>query len=236
MQRLYWKDWSRHLGRPMEALVYGHSGAPVLVFPTSRGRFFQWEDFRMIEALRHPLEQGWLQLFCVDGIDNETWYNFERPVSQVLEQHERYEQYLLEEFLPRLRSHNPTPFLITTGTSFGAFHAANLAARHPSQVNRVVAMSGDFDVSKNLDESYAPPAYFFNPIAYLGGVQPGPYLDELRQVEFRLAVGAQDFCLPPSQRLASLLHQLQVPHRLDVWDAVYIHDWPTWRVMVSHLL
>ena len=73
MQRLYWRDWSHLLQRPMEALVYGHSGAPVLVFPTSRGRFHQWEDFQMVEALRHPIERGWLQLFCVDGIDNETW-------------------------------------------------------------------------------------------------------------------------------------------------------------------
>ena len=236
MQRHYWKEWSSHLGRPMEALVYGHGGAPVLVFPTSRGRFFQWEDFAMIEALRAPLERGWLQLFCVDGIDNETWYNFELPISQVLAQHERYERYLLDEFLPLLQRHNNNPFLIATGTSFGAFQAANFAARHPGQVNRVVAMSGDFDVSKNLDDSYDPPAYFFNPIAYLAGVQPGPYLDQLRQVEFRLAVGAHDFCLPPTQKLATLLAHLQVPHRLDIWDAAYIHDWPTWRTMANHLL
>ncbi len=190
----------------------------------------------MIEALREPLERGWLQLFCVDGIDNETWYNFELPISQVLAQHERYERYLLDEFLPLLRRHNHNPFLIATGTSFGAFQAANFAARHPGRVNRVVAMSGDFDVSKNLDDSYDPPAYFFNPIAYLAGVQPGPYLDQLRQVEFRLAVGAHDFCLPPTQRLASLLAHLQVPYRLDIWDAAYIHDWPTWRTMVNHLL
>ena len=220
----------------MEALVYGHAGAPVLVFPTSRGRFFQWEDFQMIEALRRPLEQGWLQLFCVDGIDSETWYNFERPVVELLEHHHRYEKYLVEEFLPQLRQHNGTPFLIATGTSFGAFHAANFAARYPEQVQRVVAMSGDFDVSKNLDDSYAPPAYFYNPIAYLAGVQPGEYLNRLRQVEFLLAVGAHDFCLPPSQTLAQLLSRLQVPHRLDIWDAAYIHDWPTWRTMATRLL
>lgn len=236
MQRLYWKDWSHTLQRPMEALTYGHSGAPVLVFPTSRGRFHQWEDFHMIEALRRPIEQGWLQLFCVDGIDNETWYDFDKPVSQVLELHERYEQYLVQEFLPRLRATNGSHFLIATGTSFGAFHAASFALRHPSQVRRVVAMSGDFDVSKNLDDSYEPPAYFFNPIAYLGNVPPGPYLDQLRRLDFRLAVGAHDFCLPPSQELAYLLGRLGIPNRLDVWDAHFIHDWPTWRIMAPQLL
>lgn len=236
MQRDYWKDWSHSLQRPMEALVYGHAGASVLVFPTSRGRFFQWEDFNMIEPLRQPLEKGHLQLFCVDGIDNETWYNFDKPVSEVLALHERYENYLKDEFVPRLRAFNNTPFLILTGTSFGAFHAANFALRHPYGINRVVAMSGDFDVSKNLDDSYEPPAYFFNPMAFLGGVKPGPYLDALRRVEFRLAVGAHDFCLDPSQRLAGLLAHLEIPHRLDVWDAQWIHDWPTWRVMSRHYL
>lgn len=236
MRREYFQGFSQALQRPMELLVYGHGGAPVLVFPTSRGRFFQWEDFGMIEALRKPLESGYYQLFCVDGIDNETWYDFERPVSQVLALHEAYERYLAQELLPELHQLNSNRFLITTGTSFGAFHAANFAARHPRLVRRVVAMSGDFDVSKNLDDSYAPPAYFFNPIAYLSGVQKGEYLDQLRQVEFRLAVGAHDFCLEPSRQLTRLLKALDVPCRLDIWDPRWVHDWPTWKVMAPQLL
>jgi len=220
----------------MEALIYGHGGAPVLVFPTSRGRFYQWEDFHMIEPLADRMERGWLQLFCLDGIDNETWYNFERPIGELLEHHQLYEQYLLSEFLPRLRQTNPTPFLIATGTSFGAFHAVNFAARYPGVVQRVVAMSGDFDVSKNLDDRYDPPAYFFNPMAYLAGMQGGEHLDRLRQVEFRLAVGAHDFCLSPTRHLADLLGRLEVPHRLDIWGPEWVHDWPTWRVMARNLL
>lgn len=236
MQRHYLESFSSHLGRPLGALVYGHAGAPVLVFPTSRGRFHQWEDFGMIEALRQPIEAGYYQLFCIDGIDNETWYNFDRPVSELLEHHQRYERYLLDELLPELRRLNRCPFWIATGTSFGAFHAANFAARFPEHVQRVVAMSGDFDSSKYLDDRFDPPAYFFNPVAYLSGIQPGPYLDRLRGVEFRLAVGAHDFCLSPSQRLHDLLCGLGVPSRLDIWGAEWIHDWPTWKVMARHYL
>ena len=40
----YHKKDSFHLGRPMEYKRYGHSGRPVIVFPTSGGRFFQYED------------------------------------------------------------------------------------------------------------------------------------------------------------------------------------------------
>src|ERR671924_2010383 len=33
MQRDYIKEWSRHLGRDMEILHFGHAGRPLLVFP-----------------------------------------------------------------------------------------------------------------------------------------------------------------------------------------------------------
>ncbi|MBC8077315.1 MAG: esterase, partial [Chloroflexales bacterium] len=39
MHRSYHAWHSPALGRTMELLVFGHGGTPVLVFPTSRGRF-----------------------------------------------------------------------------------------------------------------------------------------------------------------------------------------------------
>ena len=44
MNREYHRWYSPSLERDMELLVFGHSGARTLVFPTSMGRFFQWED------------------------------------------------------------------------------------------------------------------------------------------------------------------------------------------------
>lgn len=38
MNREYHKWYSDRLGREMEMLVFGYSGLPVLVFPTSGGR------------------------------------------------------------------------------------------------------------------------------------------------------------------------------------------------------
>ena len=42
MQRDYIKEFSHALGREMEVLHFGHAGRPLLVFPTSMGRFYQW--------------------------------------------------------------------------------------------------------------------------------------------------------------------------------------------------
>ena len=79
----------------MELLVFGHAGARVLIFPTSQGRFFQWEDMGMIAALGEHLEQGWLQIFCVDSVDDESWYNKHISPAESAVRHNQYDQYIL---------------------------------------------------------------------------------------------------------------------------------------------
>jgi esterase/lipase superfamily enzyme len=63
MNREYYKWYSERLGRPMELLVFGHAGEPALVFPTSGGRFFEFEDRGMVAALADKIDAGRLQLF-----------------------------------------------------------------------------------------------------------------------------------------------------------------------------
>ncbi len=58
MNREYVKWFSRRLRRDMELLVFGHGGLPVVVFPTSGGRFFEFEDHGMVAALAQRIEAG----------------------------------------------------------------------------------------------------------------------------------------------------------------------------------
>jgi esterase/lipase superfamily enzyme len=51
MKREYHKWFSPSLGRDMELLVFGHCGIPALVFPTSQGRFYEFEDRGMVHAV-----------------------------------------------------------------------------------------------------------------------------------------------------------------------------------------
>src|SRR5690606_31700095 len=102
----------------MELLLFGHGGARVLVFPTSQGRFYEWEDQGMMDALGDHLARGWLQLCCVDSVDAESWYaTWKHPDDRARRQLD-YERYLLDEVLPFSESRNPDPFLIATGASF----------------------------------------------------------------------------------------------------------------------
>ena len=63
MNREYHKWWSDNLQRDMELLIFGHAGAKVLIFPTRDGRFYEYEKLGMVGALKHKIDQGWLQLY-----------------------------------------------------------------------------------------------------------------------------------------------------------------------------
>ena len=46
---------------------YGHSGKPVIVFPSSGGRFYEYEDFKMIEAVKDFINDGKFIFYTVDS-------------------------------------------------------------------------------------------------------------------------------------------------------------------------
>ena len=130
----------------MELLAFGHAGARVIAFPTSMGRFFDWEDRGLVGALGEHLERGWLHLFCVDSVDSESWYAKWRSPADRVTRHVQYDRYLLDEVLPFTIQQNDNPFLMTTGASFGAYHAVNFALRYPELVKRTIGLSGAYNI------------------------------------------------------------------------------------------
>src|SRR6202022_5125108 len=58
MNREYVKWDSPILGRSMELLRFGHAGRPMIWFPTSKGRFYQNEDFGLVGGVGDLAETG----------------------------------------------------------------------------------------------------------------------------------------------------------------------------------
>jgi esterase/lipase superfamily enzyme len=231
MHRAYHRWHSPALGRDMELLVFGHAGARLLAFPTSRKRFFEWEDHGLVAGLADHLEGGRLQLVCVDGIDAEAWYARDRHPADRARRQSAYDRYLFEEVLPFSRTQNAEPFLIVVGASFGAYHAANFAFRHPEAVGRLIALSGLFDITRFADGHYDDEVYYNNPCAFLAGERGGPRLEALRRMDIILAVGRDDPLLSCNQRLSGILWGRGVWHALRIWDG-FAHDWPAWHHML----
>jgi esterase/lipase superfamily enzyme len=232
LNREYQRWHSPSLGRDMEMLVFGHAGARVLAFPTSMGRFFEWEDRGMIGALGEYIERGWLQLFCVDSVDGESWYATDRHPADGAARHEQYERYILSEVLPFTQHRNGNPFLIVTGASFGAYHAMNLALRHPHLVGRVLAMAGLYDI-KRMTRGYDDARVHANdPSHYMLDAIAGDRLDAIRTIDIIMSIGRDDPNREDNEHLSRALWRHGIWHAFRLWDG-WAHDWPWWRDMVK---
>ncbi len=100
----YHKKDSFHLGRPMEHKRYGHSGRPVVVFPTSGGRFFQYEDSGAVAALAEFIDDGRIQIFTLDGIDGETFLSKSPDLQARIGRHDAYFRYVQRRSAARDRA------------------------------------------------------------------------------------------------------------------------------------
>lgn len=239
MNREYHKWWSDNLQRDMELLVFGHAGAKVLVFPTRDGRFYEYENLGMVDTLRHKVEQGWLQLYCIDGIYSESFYCGWAHPSWRIKRHIGFENYVLNEVLPFMNEKNPHECVISHGLSLGAFHATNIAFRHPHLFKKLVAFSGRYDLTLNvecfgdlLDGFYNEDVYFHTPSHFLPNLECDQQLKCLREMDIVLVIGKEDPFLQNNQHLSSILYEKGIHHQLQLWDE-RAHSGYYWRRMAQ---
>ena len=235
MHREHVRWFSPSLGREMDMLVFGHEGARVLVFPTSMGRFYEWEDRRMVATLGESLERGWLQLFCVDSVDEESWYaKHKHPAERAL-RHAQYDSYLVNEVMPFTRDRNSNPYLITTGASFGAYHAVAFAFRHPHLVGRVIGMSGLYDIREMTGGYSDTDVYYSNPADFIRNETDHERLEAIRRIDIILATGRDDPLFGDNEQLSRVLWDKGIPHAFRAWDG-WAHDWPYWQHMIQQYI
>ena len=230
MHREHARWFSPRLDRDMDLLIFGHAGARVIVFPSSMGKFFEWEDQGMIAALGEHLENGWLQLYCVDSVDSDSWYaKWKHPADRAF-YHGRYDAYIRDEVVP-LTQRNPNPFLMTTGASFGAYHALAFALRYPHLVGRAIGLSGVYDIREVTGGYTDEHVYPYNPAEFILGEWDQGRLDAMRRLDIVLAIGQDDPLRGNSEYFSGRLWSKDVGNALRIWDG-WAHDWPYWRQMI----
>jgi esterase/lipase superfamily enzyme len=231
MRRDHHSWHSPALGITMELLEIGHAGLPILVFPTSKGKYFEYEDRGMADALADKIDNGWIQLWCVDSIDAYSWYDRSIHPHERARRHDAYETYLIEEVLPLIRHKNPLPELATHGCSFGGFHAINFALKHPDCVTQAISFGGGFDMAGFFGGVKDGPCYFNLPYDYLPNLNDGWFWERYQSIRWILATGEADICRGDNERLSGIFHAKSIPHQLAVWGDDTGHDWPYWMAM-----
>ena len=212
MKREYNKWHSPNLNRQMELLVYGHAGARILLFPPRMARFYEYENWKLIEVLRDKIENGFIQVFCLDSVDEESLYNFNIHPKERIARHLQYEKYILNEVIPFTLQKNKNEFLIAAGCSLGAYHAVNIALKYPQYFSKVVGMSGRYDLTfsinhySDLFSGYQDETIYFNmPNQYMVNLTDEAILEKIRKIDIILAVGNEDSCLNSNQQLSQIL-------------------------------
>jgi len=237
----YHQWWSPNLGQNMEMKVYGHYGKPVLVFPAQGGRFFEYEDFKMIDAIAGFIDAGKVKVFTVDSIDNQSWANWNAHPADRARRHEDYDRYIVHEVAPFIHEHcaqTPQRYL-ASGCSMGAYHAANFFFRHPDVFDGVIALSGLFHLQSFIGDYVDEIVYFNSPLQYLPGLNDPWFIDKYRQSNIIVGVGQgawEDAMLADAYELKRILDNKGIPHWIDVWGYDVNHDWPWWRQMMPYFL
>ena len=233
----YHKHYSGHLGREMEFKVYGHGGKNVIFIPCQGGRFFDFENFKMIDSWAQWIEEGRCTVFSIDSIDNEAWAGFHLSPRQRIENHERWFRYVTEEMVPTIHYLSGRHDILTFGCSMGAMHAANLYYRRPDLFDSCFAISGVYD-QKEFFGDYCDDLVYNNcPVLYLENLPEGHYYRDMYNSQYSLIVCGQGAwegpLLESTRRLDTVCCRKGIHTRFEYWGYDVDHDWPWWFRMVA---
>ncbi|MGK0453603.1 MAG: esterase/lipase superfamily enzyme [Paraglaciecola sp.] len=231
MKENYHKWYSPTLNKDIEMLVFGHAGYPVVLFPTTSGRFYECRDFKLIESAKWFLEEGLVQIFCPDSINELSWYDKGIHPADRVKNHVWYDKFIMDEVVNPICHDRGIQKVAIAGVSFGGYHAANFAFKHPERVSHMFSLSGSFDIKSFLDGYYDDTVFYNNPVDFL----PGSTHSELWNMKIILGTSDWDICLEANQTLAKILTDKNIPYWFDErkWAE---HDWPIWRQMFPHYL
>lgn len=237
----YHKWYSPHLGQDMELKVYGWYGKPMLVFPAQGGRFFEFEDFKMIDAISDFIEAGKIKVFTIDSIDSQSWANWDIHPADRAWRHEDFDRYITQEVAPFIKNScqlSEQKFIVT-GVSMGAYHAGNFFFRHPDIFDTVIAISGLFQLQMFIGDYIDENVYLNSPLHYLPNLDDPWFLEQYRNSRIIVCVGQgawEDAMIADANALRTILDSKSIPHWIDYWGNDVNHDWPWWRKMLPYFL
>ncbi|MCF0109588.1 MAG: esterase family protein [Erysipelotrichaceae bacterium] len=248
MHTEYYKEYSHNLNRDMEFKVYGHGGKPMLVFPSQNGRFFDFENNGMVGCIQRYIDEGRIQLFCCDCVDDISWSAEGADPRWRIENHEKYYHYICDELCPRIfeinAEHNGGYYydgIMTTGCSMGATHAATFFFRRPDLFAGCIALSGVYSARFFFGDYMDDLVYANSPCDFIQGMaNDHPYVEMYRNRQIIICVGQGAWEHPmieDTARIKELLGYKGVDNAwIDFWGYDIAHDWPYWRMELPYFV
>lgn len=239
MKEFYHKFHTQYLSRDFEMLVFGETGQPLILFPTSKGKYYEVKDFGLIHSIEKFIDEGKIKVYCPDSIDQMSWYNYIIHPADRVKTHLAYEQVILNDVIEFAKYETGHDKVGLAGCSFGAYHAMNIALKYPNKINSVICLSGTYDIKPHIFGFYNDDCYFNNPFDYMPNLNDPWYLDNIKKIKIFIGVGEHDFYTNENRRLSEIFNSKNIEHNFEIRSNAY-HDWPYWKEMfldyVSNLL
>ena len=241
MNTEYHQWFSDSLGQEMSLKIYGYFGKPTIVFPAQAGRFFDFENFGMVDAVSQYIETGKVKLFCVDSVDAQSWANWSAHPTDRARRHQDYDRYITKEVVPFIQQHcgNYQEKLMVTGASMGAYHAANFFFRHPDVFDTTIALSGLYSLTMFVGDYMDDNVYYNSPLSYLPDLEDPWFLEQYSKSNIIICCGQgawEDEMIADSRALKLILEGKNIPNWVDFWGFDVNHDWPWWQKMLPYFL
>ena len=228
------------IGAPGELIAFGSYGRPLLVFPSEQGRCYDYENNGMVGVLSPLIEDGRLKIYSVDTFDAGSWNDQSIPLEERARRHGAYEDWIINQVAPWIHEDCAGPVdIMTTGCSFGAYHAANFTLKRGDLFPLAICQSGVYDVGHLGWGERGDAVYFSNPMDYVAHLG-GDHLDWLRgRVNLLLVCGQGQWedttgALEGTKEFGSVLASKGIRHEVDLWGHDVPHDWPSWRRQIAH--
>lgn len=241
MKTELYTEYSSCLNRNMTYKVYGHRGKICFVFGPQNGKYYDYENFGMINVLRPDIESGKLRLVCVDSIDEETFSNQNGNPGHRMYMQEQWYHYIVDEVIPTVQNrYRNWDKMMTTGCSMGAFHAMNFFLRNPDKFDTVIALSGVYEARYFMGGYMDKNTYDNSPIDYLAGMEYNhPYADMYRRSDIIVCVGQgawEEEMVRNTRSLERLMREKDIPCWFDYWGYDVNHDWPWWKKQIRYFM
>ena len=240
----YGKIYSRYLGREMEYMQYGTSGKPVLILPCQGGRFTEFEEMGMLKVYAPFIEDGRIQVFTIDSIDNQTLLAPGDPRGRIVH-YEAWVNFVIGEAVPFFSRMNTQANgwqirFMSAGISLGSLHASNLFFLFPDTFDALLALSGIYTNERSFGCYHDDLTYNNAPLQYLGGMPCGhPYIEKYNRSRIVLCVGRGAWeveTLEDTRAMAAIFRRKGIDAWVDFWGDDVCHDWNWWYLQAAYFL
>lgn len=241
MERFEHVIYSSYLNKDMRIIQYGYSGVPFLGFPTQCAPCSNYEDFGAVRTLKDYLKDGSMQLFCVDTVDDESWYCPEGINTWRSARQESYYRFIVDEVMPFMHERiGPGLRPVVMGIDMGATHASIVFYRRPELFCGLIALSGIYDSSYYYHGWMDSTLYDNSVECFLSNMPDDhPWIRKYNNDFIIMCCGKgawEDECLRTLQNLEKILHKKRINAAVNYWGDDVSHDWPWWRHQLEYYI